>query len=295
MIACPTAHCPSRTFPFPLMPDARCPMPSDTYIHGTAPDEQARLARLNDMINRRCLDELALAPGQRIIDIGSGLGGLTAMFADAVGSTGFALGVERDANQLAHALPRSASRANLVFRRGSAESLPLEPDEPGSFDVALIRFVLEHVRNPLAIVRESLRALKPGGRVVLADDHHALLTLVPECPAFDAVWRAYIESYHRIGCDPAIGVRLIHLLHEAGAKPVRNTFLFFGGCAGQDHFLTLVENMIGCVASARGLMERERLADGALIDRAFAEARAWALQPNAALWYPLCWAEGTRA
>jgi len=277
------------------MPDAGCLMPSDsTYIHGTAPNEQARLARLNDMINRRCFDELTLKTGQRIIDIGSGLGSLTAMFADAVGPKGCAVGVERNPEQLAKALPHAASRPNLRFRQGSAEALPLEPSEAGSFDVAFIRFVLEHVRDPLAIVREAMRAVRPGGRIILADDHHALLTLHPACPSFDAIWRAYIESYHRIGCDPSVGIHLVELLHQAGAKPVRNTFLFFGGCAGQDHFLMLIENMIGCVASARALMENERLADAPTIDRAFGDARAWAKRPDAALWYPLCWAEGVR-
>jgi len=271
-------------------------MPSDsTYIHGTAPDEQARLARLNDMINRRCFEELALKPGHRVIDIGSGLGSLTAMFADAVGPEGAAIGIERNADQLAKALPHGASRPNLRFRQGSAESLPLEPSEVGSFDVAFIRFVLEHVPDPRAIVREAMRAIKPGGRIVLADDHHALLTVHPECPAFDAIWHAYIESYHRIGCDPAVGIHLVELLHNAGAKPLRNTFLFFGGCAGQDHFLTLIENMIGCVDSARALLVKERLADAPTIDRAFADARAWAKRPDAALWYPLCWAEGVRS
>jgi ubiquinone/menaquinone biosynthesis C-methylase UbiE len=270
-------------------------MPSDSpYIHGTAPDEQARLARLNDMINRRCLEELALAPGQRIIDIGSGLGALTALCADAVGPTGFALGIERHPDQLAKAIPHAATRTNLAFREGSAFDLPLDESEAGTFDIAFIRFLLEHVRDPVAGVREAVRAVKPGGRIVLADDHHALLVLHPPCPAFDRIWQDYIASYHRIGCDPAIGIRLVQLLHQAGATPVRNTFLFFGACAGQDHFGALIENMIGCVASARDLMVREGLTDAPSIDRAFADTRAWAERPDAALWYPMCWAEGVR-
>ena len=269
-------------------------MPSDHYIHGTAPDEQARLARLNDLINHTCLTTLGLKLGQRIIDIGSGLGALSALFADTVGPRGEVVGVERNPEQLAKALPHAASRPNLRFRQGSAESLPLEQGEAGSFDVAFVRFVLEHVRDPLAVVREAVRAVKPGGRIVLADDHHAFFTMHPECPTLAAVWQAYIRSYDRIGCDGNIGTRLVQLLHAAGARPTMNTFLFFGACAGQDHFPTLVENMIGCVASARALMEREGLAEASLIDRAFADARSWATRPDAAMWYPLCWAEGVR-
>src|SRR5947208_13675109 len=51
-------------------------MPSriSRYLHGTDPSEQARLARLNDLINRRSLAEIGLCGGERILEVGSGLG-----------------------------------------------------------------------------------------------------------------------------------------------------------------------------------------------------------------------------
>ncbi len=58
------------------------------YIHGTAPDEQERLSRLNDLINDRSLREMNLAAGERAIDIGSGLGQLTRAMARQVGAGG---------------------------------------------------------------------------------------------------------------------------------------------------------------------------------------------------------------
>src|SRR6476659_260685 len=72
------------------------------YLHGTAPDEQARLARLNDLLNERALAELALWPGQRVLDVGSGLGQLTRGMARQVGP-GRVLGIERSPEQLAAA------------------------------------------------------------------------------------------------------------------------------------------------------------------------------------------------
>src|SRR5262245_60407874 len=82
------------------------PSPSH-YLHGTAPDEQSRLSRLNDLINERSLREMALAGGERVLDVGSGLGQLSRAVA-RLGAR--VVGVERSAEQLAEAR-RQASAA----------------------------------------------------------------------------------------------------------------------------------------------------------------------------------------
>jgi hypothetical protein len=55
------------------------------------------------------------------------------------------------------------------------------------------------------------------------------------------LWQAYQRSYDYLGNDPIIGRRLMALLRDAGAEPVRNTFVFFGSCAGEAHFPLYVE------------------------------------------------------
>src|SRR5918993_5927797 len=72
------------------------------YLHGTDPDEQARLARLNDLLNEQSLRELALRPGDRVLDVGSGLGQLTRGMGRRAG-VGRVVGIERSGEQLAEA------------------------------------------------------------------------------------------------------------------------------------------------------------------------------------------------
>jgi ubiquinone/menaquinone biosynthesis C-methylase UbiE len=267
------------------------------YLHGTAPDEQDRLSRLNDLLNERSLREMALRPGEKVLDVGSGLGQLTRGMARQVGAA-HVVGVERSEVQLAEAR-RLASQAGeddaVEFRQGEATRLPLRDDEWGTFDVAHARFVLEHVPDPATVVRELVRAVRPGGRVVLEDDSHEIFRLWPEPPGFARLWRCYLRTYDRVGNDPLVGHRLVWLLYQAGAAPQRNTWLFFGGCAGQPGLLeACVDNLVGILRGVRGPILDLGEVDPAFFDGCLAAIRSWGERPDAALWYGISWAEGRR-
>lgn len=253
------------------------------YLHGTSESEQERLSLLNRLMNEAALRELKLQGGERIVDFGCGLGQLSLAMALKAGTR--LVGIERSAEQLAKA-PRHEL---LDLREGSAEEPPLREDE--QFDIAHARFVLEHVPDPLAVVKQMVRHAR---RIVLQDDDHDVLRLYPEPPGFMAVWRAYERSYDRLGCDPYIGRRLVSLLHEAGAKPLRSTWIYFGACAGEENFPAFVENLAGVVASARDQMLSAGLIAEPEYNDGLEALSAWAVRPDAAFWYAIFWAEGVR-
>jgi SAM-dependent methyltransferase len=261
---------------------------SAAYLHGTSPAEQGRLSLLNRLMNDAALRELALKGGERIVDFGCGLGQLSLEMAKAAGTR--LVGIEQSAEQLA----RAERHALLDLRHGDVGVPPLRPEEWGSFDVAHARFVLEHVRDPLAVVRHMVRAVRPGGRLVLQDDDHDVFRAWPEPPGFVALWRAFQRSYDRLGCDPYIGRRLVSLLHEAGAAPVRSTWIFFGGCAGEPRWPGFVENIHSQLAGGREAMVKGGLLGAAEIDAALDAFLDWSRRPDAAFWYSICWAEGVR-
>src|SRR5262245_46309515 len=227
---------------------------SDTshYIHGTTPEEQSRLSLLNDLLNARSVEAMQLRGGEKILDVGSGLGQLTRAMSRAARMK--VIGIERSLEQITEAQRQAAldrEEALVEFRSGDAFQFPLRADEWGTFDIAHTRFLLEHVPQPIEVVRAMVRAVRPSGRIILVDDDHDLLRLWPEPAGFAALWQAYMRSYEHLGNDPIIGRRLVSLLVEAGAQPVRNTLLFFGSCTGDDHFAGYVENLIGVVMGAR--------------------------------------------
>ncbi len=266
------------------------------YIHGSDPAEQKRLSLLNTLLNEASLRALGLAPGTRVLDVGSGLGQLTRAMARIAGA-GRVVGVERDPEQIAEAERQAVAAGEqglIELRRGEATDLPLADGEWGSFDVAHARFLLEHVPDPERVVETMLRALRPGGRIVLEDDDHDLLRLWPEAPGFGRLWSAYSRTYDRLGNDPYVGRRLVSLLESAGADPRRNDLLFFGSCAGNPSLGAFVENLSGLIEGALGkIAEHSGLARDEL-EAAVAAFRAWGARDDAAMWYATCWAEGVK-
>ncbi len=267
------------------------------YVHGTTPEEQSRLSLLNGLINKACLRELKLSEGEKVLDVGSGLAQFTRLMARNVGPTGCVVGVERDPGQIKEAV-RQASEVGehdlLDLREGDAYALPLRDEEWGSFDVAFARFLLEHVSNPLKVVRKMVRAVRPGGRVVLVDDDHDLIRFWPEAPTVLSIWKAYARTYEKLGNDPYVGRRLVSLLHEAGARPKRNTWVFFGSCAGAVDFDAFVANLMNVLVGAKETITAHGLVDPNHFDEAIAAFGIWSRRPDAALWYGICWAEGDK-
>jgi len=269
---------------------------SSTYIHGTAPDEQRRLSLLNDvLLNPACLREIALRGDEKVLDLGAGLGQFSRAMARAL-PRGRVVAIERDETQLATArrFAEEADERDLVdFRAGDALALDLG-GEWGTFDIAHTRFLLEHLPDPQRAVEAMVRAVRPGGRVILADDDHDVLRLWPEPPGIAELWRAYMRTYDRIGNDPFIGRLLVALLHAAGARPVRNQWIFFGGFAGMEIFDVLSDNMAGVVRSARETIVGMSLFGEREFDTVMSQYEEWRRRPDAAIWFSVCYAEGVR-
>ena len=271
--------------------------PDQPYVHGTSPREQARLGLMNDILNTGALRALEVTHGERVLDLGTGLGQLTRAMARAAGPKGKVVGVERSPDQLREAgrLAREAGEQGLVdFRQGDATAPPLRDDEWGTFDLAHTRFLLEHLPRPLDLVRVMVRAVGPGGRIVLEDEDHEILRLWPEPPGLMEVWRAYIRSYEARGTDPSVGRKLVALLREAGAEPCRSDWVFFGGCAGEVRFEPLVENLARILEGAEESIAATGMVRAAQVRAAVSALRAWGARPDAAFWYAVACVEGVR-
>ena len=111
------------------------------------------------------LQRLALKPGERVIDIGSGPGFLCESMAVDVGANGQVLGIELSEDLVRFATARKG-QAWINYRTGDAVNL----DVPSaSFDAFVSTQVVEYIPDADAALREMHRVLRPGGRGILVD------------------------------------------------------------------------------------------------------------------------------
>jgi len=109
-----------------------------------------------------------LAPGERVLDLGSGAGTDSLVAAQMVGEQGRVTGIDMTSAMLTKARAAAVELrvTNVEFVEAEAEHLPF-PDE--SFDVVISNGVIDLIPDKDAVFSELRRVLVPGGRLQIAD------------------------------------------------------------------------------------------------------------------------------
>ncbi len=125
--------------------------------------DYARYSQGQELWARELLASLDLRPDDRILDIGSGDGRMTAAIAERV-PRGRVVGVDSSADMVRHARAEFASdqRPNLTFLQADASALPFDAEFSLVYSSATLHWVADH--RP--VLSGIARALRPGGRLV---------------------------------------------------------------------------------------------------------------------------------
>lgn len=142
-------------------------------LHGRYADDPEFRKAVNALVDRyvaRVLEGARLAPGQTLVDVGTGEGLLAFRAIDRVGPSLRVWLTDVSEPLLRHAQTQAAERgihSQCTFRQCPADRLEGIPD--GCADVVVTRSVLAYVSDKTAALREFHRVLKPGGRISLAE------------------------------------------------------------------------------------------------------------------------------
>jgi SAM-dependent methyltransferase len=195
---------------------------SEGYVLRGGREGAERLRLLNRVkwpTTESLLRAAGLRAGMSCLDVGCGSGDVTLKMVGLVGAEGNVVGVDRDQTILRLAR-QEAERQGLpvTFRRLDIEELA----EESVYDLVFARYLLSHLPRPQRAVEIMVRAVRPGGRLVIEDVFFPGHVCYPSNAAFDH----YLELYQAVasakeGGDAAIGVRLLGMALEAGLVEVR--------------------------------------------------------------------------
>lgn len=182
----------------------------------TAGGLTAECARLEAQAELTFADEVpiiaaALAHGGGpLLEVGAGSGAVTRRLRTAFpGVQVVALDIDPGL------LAREQSAPRLV---ADALALPLHD---GTVGTVLLRYVLQHVADPVAVLAEVRRVLRPGGQVVVTDVDQATWGMAePAYPELAAVQARVAAAQYRAGGDRTVARQLTRFLRRARYQEV---------------------------------------------------------------------------
>ncbi|RVU22119.1 methyltransferase domain-containing protein [Streptomyces antnestii] len=173
---------------------------------------------LFDPTTFRHIERLGIGPGWRCWEVGAGGTSVVDWLAKKVGPTGRVLATDIDTSW-----QTSSARSPVEVRRHdvAADEPPVE-----GFDLVHARLVLVHVPDRERALKSMLRALRPGGRLLVEDADPALQPLA--CPdehgpaeeLANRLRRGFRKLLAERGADLSYGRTLPRLLREAGLRQV---------------------------------------------------------------------------
>ena len=205
------------------------------YVLGQS-EEAARRLAVQDAhfaeASERLLDQLALRPGDRVVEFGCGPGAFSRRILRRLGAGGVLVGVDATEGLLAQARAALDSVGPARFEPVKADVAGLGPWLQGA-DVVVGRAVLHHVPMAELLLGRLRAALRPGTRVgFLEPDFRAPLARLAYLeatgrPGLEPL-RAWATAINRLylarGLSPAVGATLALALEGAGYRDVRSAW-----------------------------------------------------------------------
>ncbi|MDI7861969.1 methyltransferase domain-containing protein [Rhizobiaceae bacterium n13] len=195
----------------------------DLYLLGRNKAEEMRLKRQIANLAPESdaqFERIGIRPGERVLDLGCGPGGVLHLLGKRVGPSGSVVGIERSPRfvQLAQRFVADHELPQVEVREGDAYDTGLSRH---SFDGAHMRLVLVNVPEPERIVGEMVSLVRPGGWIASFEADFLSHICDPPLPAWSRLIDTYAAYSAAHGIDLFIGRRTHRLFRAAGVVDIR--------------------------------------------------------------------------
>ena len=188
-------------------------IPSSDYLLGSTDAEHERLIRQAVRlapVTEGFFREAGIGPGQRVLDLGSGVGDVAMLAARLVGPSGEVVGIERDPRSITRARTRAAGAGlrNVTFTQSDVAQFP--SDKP--FDAAVGRYILQFLPDPAAVLRSLSQRVRPGGIIAFQEGSWAPFVLLS---AHLPLWSASVSLLHEASLRSGVNLEMGLALHKS--------------------------------------------------------------------------------
>jgi ubiquinone/menaquinone biosynthesis C-methylase UbiE len=187
------------------------------YPLGNTDAEHERLIRQAARVasvTERFFRDAGIGLGQRVLDLGSGVGDVAMLAARLVGPSGAVVAIERDRKSIAKASARviEAGFHNVSFNESNVNEILDEKP----FDAAVGRFILMYLPDPVAALRSISQLVRTGGVFVFQEPCWVpVLAHLASLPLWFAT-ASLIDNTMRVSANHDMGTDLYHTFVEAG-------------------------------------------------------------------------------
>jgi len=169
---------------------------------------------------------LNIKPGQKIVDVGCGLGDFTRQLARLSNQKASILGIDSNEKSIRAAITdtkKARLSKSVSYKLGDVYAIPLED---GYADLTCCRTLLMHLTEPLKAVKEMARVTKPGGSVVALEGGKMSAFHDPDDEEFTKLaeqgYDAWVNGIRKLeGKEFRIGEKLPGILRKAGLSNIK--------------------------------------------------------------------------
>ncbi len=186
------------------------------YLHGFSKDEQERLRKQARFGEYTVYQNINLSGVKELLEVGCGVGAQSEIILRRFPDLHLT-GIDRSTKQLA------AAKHHLQHNQVASDRFELKEMDAtnmefsaNSFDGAFLCWILEHVPEPLRVLSEVRRVLRPGSPVYITEVMNASFFLDPYSPNVWKYWMAFNDYQLQQKGDPFVGAKLGNFLMQLG-------------------------------------------------------------------------------